>query len=115
MMRPSLSANSSAHYKARMRQLRATMAKQKVAALLVTHLPDVRYLCGFTGSNAALAITKKAALMVTDGRYIAQAAAEAKGAEVRIAKHSHMPSVRRRMAWAVLRLSGFGSSRRRAV
>jgi Xaa-Pro aminopeptidase len=69
-----------------MRQLRATMAKQKVAALLVTHLPDVRYLCGFTGSNAAVAITPKAALMVTDGRYTAQAAAEVKSAEVRIAK-----------------------------
>jgi Xaa-Pro aminopeptidase len=69
-----------------MRQLRAAMAKCKVAALLVTHLPDVRYLCGFTGSNAALAITAKAALMVTDGRYTAQAAAEVKGAEVRIAK-----------------------------
>jgi Xaa-Pro aminopeptidase len=69
-----------------MRQLRAAMTKQKIAALLVTHLPDVRYLCGFTGSNAALAITQKAALMVTDGRYTAQAAAEVKGAEVRIAK-----------------------------
>jgi Xaa-Pro aminopeptidase len=69
-----------------MRQLRATMAKQKVAALLVTHLPDVRYLCGFTGSNAALALTAKQALMVTDGRYTAQAAQEVKGAEVRIAK-----------------------------
>jgi Xaa-Pro aminopeptidase len=69
-----------------MRQLRATMAKQRVAALLVTHLPDVRYLCGFTGSNAALAVTAKAALMVTDGRYTAQAAAEVTSAEVRIAK-----------------------------
>ncbi len=69
-----------------MRQLRAMMAKQKIAALLVTHLPDVRYLCGFTGSNAALAITAKAALLVTDGRYTAQAADEVKGAEVRIAK-----------------------------
>jgi Xaa-Pro aminopeptidase len=69
-----------------MRQLRATMAKQKIAALLVTHLPDVRYLCGFTGSNAALAIMAKHALLVTDGRYTAQAAAEVKGAEVRIAK-----------------------------
>jgi Xaa-Pro aminopeptidase len=70
----------------RMRRLRAAMAKQKVSALLVTHLPDVRYLCGFTGSNAALAITAKHALLVTDGRYTAQAAAEVKGAEVRIAK-----------------------------
>lgn len=71
-----------------MRQLRATIVKRKIAALLVTHLPDVRYLCGFTGSNAALAITAKAALLVTDGRYTAQAQAQVKGAEVRIAKGS---------------------------
>jgi Xaa-Pro aminopeptidase len=79
-------ATSSINHRARMRQLRAAMTKQKIAALLVTHLPDVRYLCGFTGSNAALAITAKHALLVTDGRYTAQAAAEVKGAEVRIAK-----------------------------
>jgi Xaa-Pro aminopeptidase len=85
-MSETLSATSSANYKARFRNLRATMAKHKIAALLVTHLPDVRYLCGFTGSNAALAITAKQALMVTDGRYTAQAAAEVKAAEVRIAK-----------------------------
>ncbi len=62
------------------------MAKQKVSALLVTHLPDVRYLCGFTGSNAALVITAKHALLVTDGRYTAQAAQQVKGPDVRIAK-----------------------------
>jgi Xaa-Pro aminopeptidase len=82
----SMSATFPTNYRARMRNARATMAKRKVAALLVTHLPDVRYLCGFTGSNAALAITQKAALLVTDGRYTAQAAAEVKAAEVRIAK-----------------------------
>jgi Xaa-Pro aminopeptidase len=70
----------------RMRHLRATMAKRRVPSLLVTHPPDVRYLCGFTGSNAALAITAKQALLVTDGRYTAQSKAEVKAAEVRIAK-----------------------------
>jgi Xaa-Pro aminopeptidase len=68
-----------------MRHLRATMARLRVPSLLVTHLPDVRYLCGFTGSNAALAITAKQALLVTDGRYTAQSKAEVKAAEVRIA------------------------------
>ena len=63
------------------------MLSKKIAALLVTHLPDVRYLCGFTGSNAALAITARDALLVTDGRYTAQAATEVKAAaEVLIAK-----------------------------
>ena len=85
-MSPKSFHQTSVQFGRRMRQLRATMAKRKIAALLVTHLPDVRYVCGFTGSNAALAITQKNALMVTDGRYTAQAAHEVKGPEVRIAK-----------------------------
>lgn len=56
--------------------------------MLVTHLPDVRYLCGFTGSNAALAVTTKRAAMFTDGRYTSQAKEETKGAGVVIAKKS---------------------------
>ncbi len=83
-----------------MRQLRASMAKRKIAALLVTHLPDVRYMCGFTGSNAALALTAKHALMVTDGRYTAQAAQEVVGAEVRIAKGSALAEACRWLAAA---------------
>ena len=52
--------------------------------VLVTHLPDLRYLSGFTGSSAALAVTRRAARLFTDGRYTAQAAAEVKGAKVQI-------------------------------
>jgi len=64
------------------------MQQQGVEAALVTHLPDVRYLCGFTGSNAALAVTARKAVLFTDGRYIAQAKAEAQGVRVVIAKKS---------------------------
>src|SRR5690242_17031453 len=90
----------SMNYQARIRKLRATMAKEKIAALLVTHLPEVRYLCGFTGSNAAFAITAEAALLVTDGRYTAQASVEVKGAEVRIAKGPAVPEACRWLAAA---------------
>lgn len=55
-----------------------------VSGLLVTHLPDVRYLCGFTGSSAALAVTRRAARLFTDGRYRSQAAEEVKVAKVEI-------------------------------
>jgi len=46
--------------------------------LLVTHLPNVRYLCGFTGSAAALLILAGGAFLFTDGRYRTQAKAEVK-------------------------------------
>ena len=55
-----------------------------VSGLLVTHLPDVRYLCGFTGSSAALAVTRRAARLFTDGRYRTQAVEEVKAAKVEI-------------------------------
>ena len=60
-------------------------------ALLVTNLPDVRYLTGFTGSNAALVVlagSRKSARLFTDGRYTAQAQQQVQGATVRIAPKS---------------------------
>ena len=72
----------------RLRALRSKMAEQGLEGLLVTHLPDVRYLCGFTGSNAALIVTAKKAVLFTDGRYTAQARQETQGARVVIAKKS---------------------------
>jgi Xaa-Pro aminopeptidase len=80
----------------RIRDLRKRMQLQKIDAVLVTHLPDVRYLCGFTGSNAALVVTPKRAAMFTDGRYIAQAKVETKAARVVIAKNS---ALREASAW----------------
>jgi Xaa-Pro aminopeptidase len=60
-----------------------------VDALLLTHLPDVRWLCGFTGSNAALILPEgRRAVLFTDGRYTAQAKAEAAGTQVVIAAKS---------------------------
>lgn len=64
------------------------MKQQGIRSLLVTHLPDVRYLCGFTGSNAFLALTASRAAMFTDGRYIAQAKQETQVARVVIAARS---------------------------
>ncbi len=56
------------------------MRRAGLSGLLVTHLPDVRYVCGFTGSSAALAIARRGARLFTDGRYTAQAKAEVQGA-----------------------------------
>src|ERR1700733_14355777 len=72
----------------RLGRLRRRMKQQGIDSLLITHLPDVRYLCGFTGSNAFLAVTPNRAAMFTDGRYIAQAQQETSGARVVIAAKS---------------------------
>jgi Xaa-Pro aminopeptidase len=57
-------------------------------ALLVTHPPDVRYLCGFTGSNGVLVLSGTRSLLFTDGRYTLQAKAEAVGTRILIEKKS---------------------------
>ena len=59
-----------------------------VEALIVTHLPDVRYLCGFTGSNAVLCVSATRAALFTDGRYIVQAKEQTQSARVVISKES---------------------------
>jgi Xaa-Pro aminopeptidase len=45
--------------------------------LLVTHLPNIRYLTGFSGSAALLLILRDSTILVTDFRYAAQATLEA--------------------------------------
>jgi Xaa-Pro aminopeptidase len=45
-------------------------------------MTNIRYLTGFTGSDAVLAVSGKGAWLVTDGRYTEQAKAEVAGVEV---------------------------------
>jgi Xaa-Pro aminopeptidase len=48
----------------------------KIDALLVTALPNIRYLSKFTGSNALLLITPDSTTLFTDSRYTIQASQE---------------------------------------
>jgi Xaa-Pro aminopeptidase len=68
--------------------LRRKLTRAGLPGLLVTHLPDLRYLSGFTGSSAALAVTRRYARLFTDGRYTTQAAEEVKSAQVQIVSSS---------------------------
>jgi Xaa-Pro aminopeptidase len=70
-----------------MDRLRLSISALSVDDLIVTHLPNVRYLCGFTGSNGLLLITSSRATLFTDSRYTIQAREETEGVHVSIAKH----------------------------
>jgi Xaa-Pro aminopeptidase len=62
---------------ARLRALADAMQAAHLDGLLLTSIPNVRYLTGFTGSNALLFVTVRAeALLVTDFRYQTQVAEE---------------------------------------
>ncbi|MNX76491.1 putative peptidase [compost metagenome] len=61
----------------RLTALRRLLRDQDLDALLVTHLPNIRYLTGFTGTAAQLVVSAHACLLVVDFRYVQQATREA--------------------------------------
>ena len=69
------------NHQARLRRLRGRLAGQ---ALLLTEGPDVQYLCGFTGSNGILLVLPRSTVLLTDGRYTAQAREQTEAAKVRV-------------------------------
>ncbi len=64
--------------------LRKQLNTQKVDAILITDLINVRYLTGFTGSSGYAVITKKHAVFVTDFRYEEQSVHEVRGFSIKI-------------------------------
>jgi Xaa-Pro aminopeptidase len=63
-------------YRARRERTAAALAELEVDALLVSALSNVRYLTGFTGSNAVVLLSTSSAILFTDPRYTLQAGAE---------------------------------------
>ena len=71
-------------FKLRVQGVRAAFPEKRLDAVLVTHLPNIRYLCGFSGSAAVLAVGERQNLFFTDGRYTEQAREEVSGAKIQI-------------------------------
>ncbi len=67
----------------RLKRLRERIDEAGANAAVVTHLPNVYYLTGFTGSAGALFVEPDRATLFTDGRYSVQARAELKGSRTR--------------------------------
>jgi Xaa-Pro aminopeptidase len=63
-------------HRARRDRIAAQLAGREVEALVVSSLDNVRYLTGFTGSNAILILTPDTAVLFTDGRYTLQVSGE---------------------------------------
>lgn len=60
----------------RLKKLQTLLKQRKLDGIVVSHMPDIRYLCGFSGSAGTLFVSRKKAWFITDGRYDAQAAEE---------------------------------------
>ena len=75
-------------FPARQRKLREHLATTRFDGLLISHLPNIRYLCGFTGSAGLLLVEEAGSVFFTDVRYDTQAHEEVKAAKVVIAPKS---------------------------
>ena len=64
-------------------------------AYLCVRLSNIRYLTGFSGSNAALIVSPAGAVLFTDGRYTEQARSEVRGAEVEVTPDPWIAAARR--------------------
>jgi Xaa-Pro aminopeptidase len=98
------------NFSLRKRRAATTAKSAGVDGMLVTHLPDLRYLCGFTGSNGALMLAGGRAVLFTDGRYTTQAKAEAVGTRVVIAAKPAVVAACEWMAGVGVRRCGFDSA-----
>lgn len=66
-------------YAARRRKLLGLLEEQGLEGLIVTSLPNIRYLTGFSGSSAIVVVRGSESVLLTDFRYRAQAEGELVG------------------------------------
>src|SRR5436189_333332 len=84
------------HIHNRLRNLRAQFDSLKIDAYLVTFLPHLRYLSGFSGSNGIGFVSDKASVLFTDGRYASQVKEEVEGWKVVITQDPLLDELRNR-------------------
>ena len=95
---------------ARLQKLRQALQGQELDAMLITRPENQRYFSGFTGGEAALLITHRQALLLTDFRYYEQVQEEAPDFEL-VKVQSKVPPVLKELLKRTEVLSlGFESS-----
>ncbi|HTR47944.1 MAG TPA: Xaa-Pro peptidase family protein [Verrucomicrobiae bacterium] len=74
-------------------RLRLSLSSLGADAVLVSHLPNILYLCGFSGSAGLLLVEPSKSTLFTDSRYTFQARDEVDGAGIHIAKKGLLRAV----------------------
>jgi Xaa-Pro aminopeptidase/Xaa-Pro dipeptidase len=69
-------------YEERLKSIRKILDLNQLDGILFSSLENIRYLCGFTGSDGVLLITGKESFFLTDSRYWTQSEKEVKGSEI---------------------------------
>jgi Xaa-Pro aminopeptidase len=86
------------------------LAELEAEAMLVTRLENVRYLSGFTGSNAQLLVTPTGGVLLTDSRYEEQSRHEVPDLERVVYPRAFVPAFGEACRSALIRRVAFESS-----
>jgi Xaa-Pro aminopeptidase len=82
-------------FERRLQEVRKHLETSRLDALLVSHIPHVRYLTGFSGSNGLCVVTLKKQYFLTDNRYRDQSKAEIDGFEIVITSDTLLNAARK--------------------
>src|SRR5919204_40401 len=80
-------------YADRRERLVPLMDEKELDLLLVTNLVNVRYLCGFAGTNGVCVLGREDRIFVTDFRYVERAKTEVGDFEIARGKRNLLDSV----------------------
>ena len=80
-------------FRVRQQKLREHLATTRFDGLLVSHLPNIRYLCGFTGSAGLLVVEPGGSVFFTDVRYDIQAHQEVRSAKVVVVRKAPLAAL----------------------
>jgi len=69
-------------YEERLKFVRKILELNHLDGVLFSSLENIRYLCGFTGSDGAFVITQRDSFFLTDSRYWTQSEEEVKGSQI---------------------------------
>ena len=101
---------TNSEYAPRRARVSHLLMEHHIDGFLVTALPNVRYLSGFTGSNGAVLLAGRHSLLFTDPRYQTQAPHES-DCEVKISKQALLTEVAKWLRRLGVRRLGFERSR----
>jgi Xaa-Pro aminopeptidase len=96
-------------YEERLRSVRKILDLNHLDGALFSNLENIRYLCGFTGSDGAIVMTQKESFFLTDSRYWTQAEEEVNGSQI-IHYKKKMEGIRSLLLGLQLKNIGFESA-----
>jgi Xaa-Pro aminopeptidase len=95
------------YFEKRLEKLRDELKTHDLQAMFVTHLTNVRYLSGFTGSAGAMLVTETEAHFLSDRRYEEQAVKEVPHCEVHMIERGYLDTLAQKGVLDTVKTIGF--------